>query len=204
MKLYFVRHGESEANVLRVFSNRPGKHGLTETGRQQAAALAAQLHGIIFERIFASPLLRAQQTAEILNQNTGAVIETTAALQEYDLGNLEDTSYTVGGTSWRQTMDAWLLRQEWDLRTGTGENFHEIRARFEPFVQSLISLYGARPVNILCVGHGGLYRCMLPIVLGNISFEAARDLPIHYASVIIGEYTTQGLTCIQWGDQVLP
>ena len=39
MKLYFVRHGESEANLLREFSNRGYKHGLTERGFQQAAAV---------------------------------------------------------------------------------------------------------------------------------------------------------------------
>ena len=203
MKIYFVRHGESEANVLKVFSNRPGKHGLTDTGRQQANELAARLIGNQFERIFASPLLRAQQTAEILNQGIGAVIETTDALREYDLGNLEETSYDVGGAAWRETMDDWLLRQDWDARTGTGENFYEIRGRFEPFVQSLVRYYGEMDVNLLCVGHGGLYRCMLPVVLNNISFEAARDLPIHYASAIIAQKDGQGLMCVQWGDQVI-
>jgi len=33
MKLYFARHGESEANTLGVISNRGLKHGLTDTGR---------------------------------------------------------------------------------------------------------------------------------------------------------------------------
>ena len=32
MKLYFVRHGESEANVLGVISNRGFQHPLTDTG----------------------------------------------------------------------------------------------------------------------------------------------------------------------------
>jgi broad specificity phosphatase PhoE len=33
MRLYFVRHGESKANLLEIFSNRGLKHGLTERGR---------------------------------------------------------------------------------------------------------------------------------------------------------------------------
>ena len=36
MRLYFARHGESEANILKEFSNRPGKHGLTDKGKRQA------------------------------------------------------------------------------------------------------------------------------------------------------------------------
>jgi len=33
MRLNFVRHGESQANLLEIFSNRGLKHGLTERGR---------------------------------------------------------------------------------------------------------------------------------------------------------------------------
>ena len=41
MRIYFARHGESEANLLHVFSNRGVKHGLTARGRAQAETLAA-------------------------------------------------------------------------------------------------------------------------------------------------------------------
>ena len=40
MHLYFVRHGESESNVLQVISNRWLPQGLSEKGRQQAESLA--------------------------------------------------------------------------------------------------------------------------------------------------------------------
>ena len=35
MRLYFIRHGESEANLLQVFANRGFKYGRTELGREQ-------------------------------------------------------------------------------------------------------------------------------------------------------------------------
>ena len=43
MLVYFVRHGESEANVLNVFSNRGTKHPLTSRGREQVEMLAGKL-----------------------------------------------------------------------------------------------------------------------------------------------------------------
>src|SRR5579859_4077000 len=43
MKLYFVRHGESEANVARIISNREQPHALTSNGIRQAHALADSL-----------------------------------------------------------------------------------------------------------------------------------------------------------------
>ena len=45
MNLYFVRHGESTANVLQEFNNEDDKHPLTEKGVEQACALARSLSG---------------------------------------------------------------------------------------------------------------------------------------------------------------
>src|SRR3712207_5088470 len=92
MTLYFVRHGESEANRLREFSNRGVKHGLTPRGREQAAALARALRGAAVAKLFSSPLLRAVETAEILSAAIGVPYEVTDALREYDCGILEGRS----------------------------------------------------------------------------------------------------------------
>ncbi|RIK26407.1 MAG: hypothetical protein DCC52_10270 [Chloroflexi bacterium] len=76
MRFYFVRHGESEANVTREFSNdNRVKHPLTANGRAQAQALAEQLRATEFAALYASPLLRARQTAEILNAPHGLEIQ---------------------------------------------------------------------------------------------------------------------------------
>jgi hypothetical protein len=75
MRLYFVRHGESEANVLEVFSNRGLEHGLTQRGRVQTASLAQKLAGRQIIKLFTSPILRATQTAEILAEMLGVPCE---------------------------------------------------------------------------------------------------------------------------------
>ncbi len=69
MKLYFVRHGESTANLLREFSNGGAKHPLTEKGVEQARTVARALSGLQIEQIYASPVLRAVQTAQILAES---------------------------------------------------------------------------------------------------------------------------------------
>lgn len=43
MRLIFARHGESQANVERIISNRALPHGLTAKGRAQAETLALRL-----------------------------------------------------------------------------------------------------------------------------------------------------------------
>ena len=59
MKLHFVRHGESEANLLMEFSNSGSKHPLTEQGLAQAQELARNLFGLAVEKVYSSPVLRA-------------------------------------------------------------------------------------------------------------------------------------------------
>jgi len=68
MRLYFVRHGESEANILRVISNRGYRYGLTVRGQQQAVTLAQHLQHVPISSIFSSPLRRAVETADILSR----------------------------------------------------------------------------------------------------------------------------------------
>ena len=65
MNIYLVRHGEAAA--LWDQHNDPG---LSEIGKQQAAAAAKKLHSSIHEpvQIISSPMLRTQQTAAPLTQ----------------------------------------------------------------------------------------------------------------------------------------
>jgi len=66
MRIFFARHGQSEANLLKVFSNRGWKHPLTAMGRQQAHELAARLRDRNVAAVFTSPLRRAVEAAQIV------------------------------------------------------------------------------------------------------------------------------------------
>ena len=77
MKLYFVRHGESVANILHEFSNSGLKHPLTEKGVEQAYVLAQSLSGLQVEQIYSSPVLRAVQTSQILAESLHTPVQIT-------------------------------------------------------------------------------------------------------------------------------
>ena len=198
MKIYFTRHSESEANLLREHSNRGFRHPLTVKGREQAEALAHNLEGIAVTRLFASPVMRAVQTTEILSNILSVPYEITDALREYDCGILEGRADEAAWQTHFAVFEAWVQRGEWERRIEGGESFLEIRDRFVPFIERLIAEYGASSANIVLVGHGGLYRCMLPLVLVNADFEFVLNQPMGYTVRIIAEARPEGLTWIAW------
>ena len=198
MRLYFARHGESEANVLRVVSNRGYQHPLTALGREQAQALANSMHHISLTAIYTSPLQRAVETAQIVAESKGLDYEITDALREYDCGILEGHDDADTWAAHEQIWRDWLVHGKLDLCPQDGENFTDIRARFVPFIDGLLEEYGGESVNIFLMGHGGLYRAMLPLVFNNIDNAYTLSNPILNACTIVGEHGSAGLRCIEW------
>ena len=64
MKLYLVRHGESECNVQRRLYGRTDC-SLTEKGCRQAREAGEKLRGTGIGRCISSPLIRAAETARL-------------------------------------------------------------------------------------------------------------------------------------------
>lgn len=204
MKIFFARHGESQANLLHEISNRGLKHPLTPKGRQQALQLAQALRGRSIVRIYSSPVLRALETTITVAKQLGVEYEVTEALREYDLGDLEGRADEKTWELWHEVVEAWTKHRNWDKRASGGENFHEVRERFVPFLEGLIRQYRDTEANLLCIGHGGLYRVMLPLVLENLDRDFISKHPaLDYASIIISELRSDRLICLEWnGIQV--
>lgn len=199
MKLYFVRHGESEANVLHVISNRESLFALTSLGRQQANTLANQLSDIPVTAIFSSPILRARQTAEVLARSFNQSYQVTEALREYDCGILEENSDDESWKLHREIAEDWMLHQNYLRKPEGGECFLDIRNRFTPFVEELTRDGAQRDDHILLVGHGGLFQLMLPLILINVDVAFAQSHGLGHTETILAEYRQEGLVCLQWG-----
>ncbi len=199
MKILFSRHGESEANILHEISNRGLKHPLTQKGREQASILAQKLQNQSISRIYSSPVLRAIETTVIIANRLCVEYEITEALREYDLGELEGRADEKTWEFWQELFDDWTKYQRWEHHAQGGENFYDIQRRFVPFINGLIEQYQNTESNLLCVGHGGLYWIMLPLVLKNVESKFILKHQIFdYASSIISELRPDGLVCVEW------
>lgn len=203
MQLLFIRHGESEANRLHVISNRGRRHGLTALGQAQAAALAAELRATPLAALYHSPLLRAEQTAAALAAAGAVTAQPTDALREYDCGVLEGRSDAATWLRYETVVTRWLKHADYDHRPEGGESFNHIRARFVPFVEGLVAQHGASDAVIALVGHGGLYRLMLPLVLDNVSVSFAIQNSIANCGIIRAEKRGSRLMAVEWCGQAL-
>ena len=203
MKLYFVRHGESEANRLHIISNRGDHYGLTPTGRQQAHTLAKILQQHPISAMFTSPLCRAIETAEILSHLLGKPYQITEALREYDCGILEGKSDPASWQLHQDIANDWLLNQNWERHPDQGERLLDIKNRFLPFIDTLTHDISLAEAHILLVGHGGLFKLMLPLLLTNIEPPFVVGQGINHTDCIIVERQPNGFRCLQWGLKYL-
>lgn len=92
-KLYFVRHGESEWNVLDKICGATDIP-LTSKGHEQAIETGKKIVelGLKADYILSSPLLRARETAEHISTLTGIPVRVDERLKEQNFGKWEGTS----------------------------------------------------------------------------------------------------------------
>jgi broad specificity phosphatase PhoE len=203
MKIYFARHGESQANLLHVISNRGLRHGLTYRGREQAVTLADQLQGHPIARIYSSPVLRAIETSVIVANQLNLDYEVVDALREYDCGVLEGRSDEAAWQQWQELFDTWVIHKRWDERHEGGESFHDIHERFVPFIEGLVQCYAGTQEEIICVAHGGIYTMMLPLVMKNVDQMLISRYGFDYSSCVVAELKPEGLMCVEWNGHLV-
>lgn len=200
MKIYFVRHGESEANILKVFSNRGLKHPLTARGEEQAITLGNQIRNIPFAKIYSSPILRAVQTTEIvcsiLNIKSFVV---DFDIREYDVGIFEGRSDTASWTSLSKLEEGWIDPKNRNEKIEMGESFEEIQSRFAAFIKNVELEFHGEDVNILIVTHGGLLKVGLPGIAENVTYPFAYKNGIGNCELLVSETTDGKTRCLRWG-----
>jgi probable phosphoglycerate mutase len=159
--IYLIRHGEIAATSPRRFigqTNLP----LTEKGRDQVALLGTYLSTCGIEKVVCSPLLRCQESGQIIAGASALSIETEDSLSEINLGVWE--GLTVDEVKKRYP-GAYEERGE-DLagyRPTGGESFHDLLDRVVPAFMQIIE---SSPSKTAVVAHAGVNRVLLCHILG--------------------------------------
>ena len=158
MKLYVVRHGESESNRDKRFSGWSQVH-LTEQGRRDAQRAGEMLAGLHFDRVYASDLPRALETARIALP--GCEPEQRAQLRENNVGAFQDRPVAQCREEYGELCDRCVLER--DFTPVGGENRAMMFARVASFMREM-EASDARSIAVFC--HEGTIKRMLDYVLG--------------------------------------
>jgi len=153
MKVYIVRHGESESNRDDTWTGHLDVH-LTEKGKDDALFARGVLSDVRFDAVYSSDLVRATETAEIALPAHKYV--TDKKLREIDVGSI---------TGQPRTAFTKEFKNEFYLNGYTkfgGESRDEMRNRVREFMHELENM---RAENVAVFSHAGWLCAFLDVVL---------------------------------------
>jgi len=159
--VFFVRHGESVANVFDRDRTRPegDVDQLTELGWEQARGLGGRLRDEGIETIVASPMRRAQETAQAINEVLGLPISTDRDLFEV---RQSDAFYAGLPDAAEHATLNWMPQSPPGDAPEGAESFADIVGRVER-VRGRIE--ARAPERILAVSHYGFLHFMLGVTM---------------------------------------
>ena len=170
LRLYLIRHGETEWSVSRQHTGRTDIP-LTSRGEEEARELAPGLKGIRFSHVLTSPLQRARKTCDLAGLGAAATIE--ADLAEWNYGEYEG----------KRSVDIRKQRADWNVfRDGCpgGESATQVRERADRLIDHLRSLDG----NTALFSHGQ-FGSVLAVRWVGLPLVNAQHFPLATASLSI-------------------
>ena len=161
MKLWLVRHGETEANVAGLYSGH-APTALTERGIRQAQTLGKRLQAVPFQRVFCSELERTQRTASLLLGDRDVPRQSFAELNEMFFGDWEMRHHRDLQHEDAENYAAWCA--DWQHAAPTnGEGFQAFAERVSGFTAALPQHRELSP--LLIVGHQGVLSLLIAPLL---------------------------------------
>lgn len=206
--ILLIRHGETAWNAERRLQGHLDI-ALNDEGQRQATALGVALAPERIDRIVASDLLRARQTAEAIaearNEHLGGrgaalKVEQDRALRERCYGGFEGLLYSEIAARFPLQFAAWQARHV-DAEVPHGANRGEtFRQFFDRVSGALKRLAAGHPGKTLAlVAHGGVLECAYREALG-LPLETPRDFKVHNASINRFVLEEGRLRLVSWGE----
>ena len=173
MNIFVVRHGQTEWNVLKKMQGSADIE-LNEKGLSQANDTAEMLKNSTFDVIFCSPLKRAKQTAEIINNDRKLNIVFDDRLRERNYGEFEGTSKSSFNYN-----EFWAYEK--NMNYEKAENVQDFFKRIYIFLDEISS---KEYNNVLIVCHAGVEKAIECYFNGLMSDEEIGPFLPDNASVL--------------------
>ena len=159
-RLVLIRHGESEGNVVRIFTKTPITLPLTELGRQQAREAAVAIREVAKPRIvIASQYVRARDTGAIIAEELNLPFEVREGLHERETGEFAGKPYESIFEA-----DGYDPARPWIWTPPGGESYEHVRDRVGPILDELVARFPDD--DMVVVSHGGVMVAMWAYITG--------------------------------------
>ncbi|MBN9128062.1 MAG: histidine phosphatase family protein [Paenarthrobacter ureafaciens] len=199
-RLIFARHGESETNHLNQFSTLPPGAPLSAAGHLQSIELSKQLNGCGIERIFASPLQRAADTAHVIGQALDLPVEYHDDLAEIRVPPLEGEPSSIAMPIMDRVWDQWTRQGQLTATPAPqSERGLDVLARLRSCLDHIYAGEFAGPV--LVVGHGGMLQLTVPVLSVNLPDDHGQLNWMRNCQTVETTWDGAALTCVRWGEE---
>lgn len=166
-----LRHPEAETNKQGILSSSETKHPLTAQGIEDLNKVLPELKKGKIDLIFASPVRRTKETAEIVGQALNLKPIYCKELKERNFGILEEKTIREYKDFFRTNTK---MTQLTDSPSG-GETGNKMKLRMYDFIKKLDRQYQGK--NILIISHRGPLRILLAANQGLTASETISVWP---------------------------
>ena len=163
LRLYLLRHGQTEMSRANVFCGRGLDPALTDEGVSMADAFAAAYRDRTWTAIYSSPLKRAIDTATPLAAARELSVVQREELAEIDYGKWDGLAAEAVARDWHDEYERWTADPAWNPPTG-GETAIALSQRMTNVVEEITGSH--MDGNVLVVSHKASIRVLLCALLG--------------------------------------
>ncbi len=171
--IYLVRHAKSIGNTERIFQGHTNL-GLSPEGQAQLPQLAERFRDVPLDGIYSSPLLRAVQTAQAVNNYHRLPVLTEEGISEIYAGGWEAMPFADLPVLYPEE---WRLWSEDEARfcAPNGESILQVYERMGKALGKIAAQNEQKTIAV--VSHGCALRCYLCYALG-LPVERIREVPL--------------------------
>ncbi len=163
MRLYLVRHGETESN-RRGLALGQDDVPLNERGLWQAKRVGRALAGEPLIAVYSSPLGRAQDTAAAIAEHHGLEVQVEEQLIEMDVGEVDGLTFAEVRSRYPELLEMWASEEGPARPMPGGERLVDVKERAWALVDDLAARHGDEA--IAAVSHNFVILSLLARALG--------------------------------------
>ncbi|MDT5389678.1 MAG: hypothetical protein QOE04_3319 [Mycobacterium sp.] len=191
----FVRHGESEGNTSGLIDTTVPGPPLTALGEQQAKAVAQKLSHAKHDGVYASTMIRSQQTAQYLADAIGEPVVVLPGLREIEAGDFEGQPEKNAFDGYLQPLQKWLQGDR-SARIPGSVDGDEFDSRFDDAVDTIYRSGQREPV---AYSHGAAIAMWTMMNVENPQLDLVQTHPLpNTGIVVVRGNPTDGWRLLDW------